>query len=510
MSVNLVNQSTANVFEEDFSCLLNDRLESIRQELNLTLRPRRLSGRECELLLELLEGWAQKESWDAVVEWCSLAISEGCPRPFMVALYRNWMEGLYRGFEWEGLQSLARHLLGFRFSSHEFVALALYGLSLVGFQVHARRIARVIQRKPKKTVLEAEALAIYNLTFRKKKHWKASLSILEKVSASGRCRYFSMLNWASFALECDDHERASRAFNSMHEHFPYAPEPIRTAVALAVDNLDWAEVVRLLRALCRINPQEVENRIALATALEHQGEFFGARHVLQSCGQAVHPDDYDFVVTAGSVAHQLYQVYGEECFRIEAIRYMSRALRLCRAYNIPSAAHSATLHLLNAGVGELSIPPVRLDGQSGPLFWLCMVDDFGWKHGLPRRSQLLLRVPESCAKGDFIFLARSRGMNQEQEYEVYGLLQVATPQIPDEYLDRVVRLSGFKMFDSPVRYRFSAEPEPAHDGHGIYNFSNKVSLYFSEIERSDAENIVSQIENLESPISFGRLVNRYA
>lgn len=508
--MNLVNQSAVNAFEEDFSSLLDDRLECIRQELNLSQRPRRLKGRECELLLELLEVWAQKESWDAIVEWASLAISEGCPPRFMVALYRNWMEALYRSFEWDGVRRLARHLLGFRFSSHEFVALSLYGLSLVGLKDHARRIARVIQRKQTKTVLEAEALAVYNLTFRKRKHWKASLSILEKVSHSGRCRYFTALNWAAFALDCDDHECASRAFNSMNETYPDAPEPIRTAVALAVDNLDWAEVVRLLRVLCRINPQEAENHVALATALEHRGEFFAARDVLKGCRHSVHPDDYDFVVTAGSVAHHLYQVYREQSFRTEAIRYTSRALALCRAYHLPSAAHSATLHLLNAGVGELSIPPVRREGQSGPSFWLCMVDDYGWKHGLPRRSQLLLRVPEGCAKGDFIFLARGRNISQDREHEIYGLLQVATPQIPDEYLDRVARLTGFKMFDSPVRYRFTAAPEPAHDGHGIYNFSNKVSLYFSEIERSDAEKIVSQIENLESPISFDRLVNRYA
>jgi hypothetical protein len=505
-----VGRSLSSSFEEDFAPYLDDRLDCLRQELDLRQNPRAVNQHESELLLELLEGWAHKECWDAVVEWASCAVLEGCPKRFLVPLYRFWLEGLIRGLEWDSARVLSRHILGFRFSSHEFVALSLYGLSLIGVEDHARRIARVLQSKTRKTTLEAEALAVFNLMFRGRRYWGPSLSILEKVSIQGRFGYFAHLNCVSFSLDCDDHLRAGRALNAFHRSFPYAPEPIRAALALAASESNWREAVRLSRELCRINPQETENFVVLAGALEYGGELFAARDVLRRCAASVEPDDYDFVVTAGAVAFKLYRAQGDEHFRSEAIRFLSRALTIGRAYRLPGASVSSLLHQLKAGAGEPSIPPPAGRIGSGPSFWLCLVNDHGWKHGLPRRSQLLVRVPEECQMGDFIFLARGSDWNAADELDIHGLLRVASPQIPDEYLERVVRIDGFKMFDAPIRYNFAVSPEPAHDGHGIYNFSNVASLYFYEIQKDDAESIVGRVESLDHPLSFEQLVNKYA
>lgn len=499
-------KSSATLLSNSTEGVLDGRLESISSQLNIMERPRRLKEQEVELLLELLEGWSFKESWEAIVEWSSQAILGGFSFRFASTVYRYWLEALLRSHDLTGAFSLCRHLLSFRRESPEFLALSLFGLSKLGRRSLAIRIARPLARMERRSVLMAEALATFNIEFMSRKRRVAALAILERVAAQKPEHYFGFLNWFESSLELDCHDQAARAINLLSKQFPYAPEPIRTAAQIAMDSADWSEVVKCFDDLLRINPLDHEARVALAGALEHSGEFLAARRVLDDCSRAVTIDDYDFSATLGHVSYQLFKKYHNPDHRIEAIRALSNCARIAPRYGIPSATFHAFLHELNAGVGELAIPSA-IDDRS-PRFWICMANDYGWKRLLVRQS-FLIKVPEDAKKGDVVFLCRGQGLEGVGSCKIEGILEILTPQIPDERLERLVKCGNFKMFDAPLKYIFSEPPLLCHDGHGLHNFSSVVELYYAEFSAEAADEVVSRVESLGQGY-FAKRLRKYA
>jgi hypothetical protein len=67
-------KSSATLLSHASEGILDGRLESICSQLNIMQSPRHLKERDAELLVELLEGWSLKESWEAIIEWSSQAI----------------------------------------------------------------------------------------------------------------------------------------------------------------------------------------------------------------------------------------------------------------------------------------------------------------------------------------------------------------------------------------------------------------------------------------------------
>jgi tetratricopeptide (TPR) repeat protein len=499
-------KSSATLLSHASEGILDGRLESISSQLNIMQRPRHLKNQDAELLVELLEGWSLKESWEAIIEWSSQAILGGFTFRLASTVYRHWLEALLRSHDLTGAFSLCRHLFSFRHESPEFVALALFGLSKLGRRDLAFRIARSLARTERRSVLMAEALATFNIEFMSRKRRVASLSVLERVAQQKPDNYFGLLNWFESSLVLDCHDQAARAINLIAKHFPCAPEPIRTAAHIAMDAGDWTEVVRCFDELLRINPMDHEARVGLAGALEYAGEMLAARRVLEECSAAVSIDDYDFSATLGHVSFQLFKKYGNPDHRIEAIRSLSNCARIAPRYGIPSATFHAFLHELNAGVGELAIPAVN-DGSRNR-FWISMANDYGWKRLLELQS-FLIKAPEEAQKGDIVFLCRGQGLEGLGSCRVEGILEILTPQIPDERLERLVKCGNFRMFDSPVKYVFKDPPMLSHDGHGLHNFSSVVELYYAEFSAEAAEEVVSKVESLGQGY-FAKRLRKYA
>ncbi len=505
---NMNASRSGDLFAEDMMPELDDRLNCIVRELDILERPRPLDSRETELLIELLEGWAHKENWDPVLEWSSTVVLEGCPFRYSVVLYRFWIEALYRNHDLEGVYTLSRHLLGFRYETREYLALSLLGLTLCGNERFARRVARSLFASERKSVLVVEALARFNLEFLSRERRKQSLKIYERVCEQQKFPYCSLLAWVECALVEDDHEQAARALAALHERYPFSQEPLKAALQLAIDESDWVEAVRLARKLYRINPTSAENIASLATAMEYKGELLAARSLLQQHAHCFEKDDYDFVATSASVAYKLYRLYQEETFRGEAIRYFAQGMKIAPKFGIGTANFHSALHRLNAGVGEKALPRRRDVNDTDPRFWLLMADGEGWKHALMRQS-FLLQVPLDVQMGDYIFVCRGDSVADMAHCGVDGMLEVLTPQIPDEHLERVVKVGHFKMFGDSVQFSRTEEPILEHNGHGLCNFSNRSQLYFSQLSAENAEEIVSRVENLDNPFK-GKLVSRYA
>jgi tetratricopeptide (TPR) repeat protein len=499
-------KSSATLLSHASEGILDGRLESISSQLNIMQKPRHLKEQESQLLVELLEGWSFKESWEAIVEWSSQAILGGFTFRLASTVYRHWLEALLRSHDLPGAFSLCRHLLSFRRESPEFLALALLGLSKLGRRNLAVRIARSVANIERRSLLMAEALATFNIEFMSRNRRIASLAVLERVAGQKPDSYFSLLNWFESSLELDCHDQAARAVNFISKNFPFAPEPIRTAAHIAMDVGEWTEVVRCFDELLRINPMDHEARVGLAGALEHAGEVLAARRVLEDCSAAVSIDDYDFSATLGHVSFQLYKKYGNPDHRTEAIRSLSNCARIAPRYGIPSATFHAFLHELNAGVGELAIPAVSV-GKS-QRFWICMANDYGWKRLLVRQS-FLIKVPEEAQKGDIVFMCRGQGLEGVGSCKIEGILEILTPQIPDERLERLVKCGNFKMFDAPVKYVFKDPPLLSHDGHGLHNFSSVVELYYAEFSAEAADEVVSKVESLGQGY-FAKRLRKYA
>lgn len=489
-------------FESDEQFDLQIRIDLLRDQLDLTGNPRSLEAHECELLIELLESWSMQESWENVIEWSSLALLSSCPLKFACRLYRFWMEALHRSHQLPELMSLCRHMLRFRREAKDLIGLTLMGLCYCGRRELARRVARSLQKRRKLSVMQMEGLAHYCTTFLTKKAARRALRTLNRTCEVGGYGYFSMLACVEQALANDCHDQAALSLNDLHRRYPFAPEPIRAAAQLAIDQSDWPEVVRLMRMLYEIDPTSTDSINGLVTALERAGELLGARALMQAKSHLFDVADYDFMATGGLVAYRLFKRYGMERDREEAIRFLNQGLNLCQAYGIGSASFSMLLHDLRPGSGELVVQG-RREPHPIPKFWICLAEDRGWRHALPRRT-FLVRTPPEAREGDFIFMCRGTRPESTEDWSILGVLEIVSPHFHDQYLESVVKVDHFKIFANSVPYPDTEPPILSHDGHGSINFSNIVTLYYAEVEREIAERIIAQVENLDFHGQFGK------
>lgn len=492
-------------------CAVPERIEEIRRHLNLLARPRRLNQRETELLIELLEHWAMRERWEPIIEWSSRAVLEGCTFRYAAKVYRYWLDALLRSSELDGAFSLCRHLLAFRKESDDFLALALYGLCHLDRGTLARPIARRLLGRKKRSVLAVESLATHACLFGAGPRQARALAILKSI-AQQSCEFSALWNWYDCALTLGFADNASDAVNEMLQRFPDALEPLRVAVNIAIDEGEWADVLRYARQIARLAPESGEDGVALATALEYNGELFAAREALAEAASRISIDDYDFSATLGSVTYKLFKKYRDREHLIESIKSLKNALRVCKSYGIPSANFRAMLYeLSSSGLGvapeskskqsKSSDGNRRNQGTSG--YWLCMANDEGWRR-LLRRKSFLIKVPENATVGDIVFLSRGNGLKGASTCKIEGLLEILTPALPDEQLGRVVKCGNFKMFPAAVELAFSEPLVLCHDGHGLLNFSSRVGLYYAEFSAQSADQVVSRLELLGGDGIIGR------
>jgi tetratricopeptide (TPR) repeat protein len=493
----------------------SDRLDAIREQLNIFDAPRFLKSSESQLLLELLEGWALREAWAPIIEWASKAILEGCTFRFASSVYRFWLEALIRSNEHSGAFSLCRHLISYRNETDEFLALALFGLSKLDRGGLARPVARRLLASQKRSALVVESLATHACAFGELARARRSVAVLGSVVRQSPENYFSHLNWFESSLSLDHHDQAASALEALKRNFPTSLEPLRTAAQIMMDQGDWTGVVGSLQSIRRLSSNDVESDVALAAALEYKGDLLAARSVLHAVAQRVPLDDYDYSATLASVNYKLAAIYRDESYRAEAIRALRNCLRIAPAYGLPSSNFHVMLHELSAGVSEhrVSVTPqvggLRSIGRTEvSRFWLCMADNSGWRRLLRKRS-FLVKVPEGAGKGDRVFLCRGEGFKGQSSCKIEGTLEILTPAVPDEELGMVAKCGNFKMFDKAVDFAFSSPPVLCRDGHGLLNFSHTIGLYYAEFSSEGADEVVSHLESHSKTINQKK-VNNYA
>jgi tetratricopeptide (TPR) repeat protein len=462
-----------------------ERIDAIRTELEAIPQSRPLLLRESELLVELLDHWMLREQWDPIIEWASRAILQGCSFRWAGAVYRYWLEALVANHDTEGVFRLSKHLLSFRKETNEFVALALYGLCKIDRPYLARPLARHLLRLKKKSQLVVESLATHAVLFGGPHRSDKALALFAKLTSASATSLLTNLNWYMCALESENHDQAASALEQLSQNHPEALELLRVAAHVAIDEGDWSAVVRHMSAAVALVPFNHDERIALAGALEYAGELYGARAVLSSVAASVSRDDYDFWATSASVHYKLHRRYHQKAHRQEALIAVKNALRVCRAYGVPSSNFLAMEQELNATRSARE--------ATEPRFWIAMASDEGWRRLLQRPS-FLVKVPAGASAGDVVFLCRGSSLEGARLCDIDGAMRLLTSGVPDEHLGNVAKCGHFKMFDKPVRHVFEQTPELCRDGHGLLNFSGRFGLFYSELSASSAEKVLANLE----------------
>lgn len=491
------NLSESGTFNPEIRQLLATTAEALERG-NMTVAGIKAALRCCELLY-----W--KGDWARVEEVASQVIASGCGYRATFRLYRFWIEALRADYNFSGLKWLGRHLLSLRHSSAQFLPLSALALTYTGERRFSARILKVLNARPvAKTISHVEALAVYNAESPRRDKREKGLQYLQALNVKNKSNYFLARNYLVYALENDYLEEASRAFELIHDRFPRCPEPYWGAARLALAQGHWSEAARVLQELVADHPDNTDALIALASCLEKTGDLLAARDILVSSRELFETNDYDFSATMGTLNKRLFDRYGMEEYREEAINAFAQAVSAAEKLGLSEAPLHVALNELGAhrrfsekrtvksrdlSLGENSA------GATGPRAWILSVDDNDVNH-LKRHSNLLMRSPGSVHKGDLVLVARRFGsddwrMGQQQIVAVMSALSDVTP---DSRYGYAVCLGRYQELETPLDLSLGQETTAMLDFFGCENFSAQSPVFFLDADPKTSEEVVRAVE----------------
>ncbi|MEY4066015.1 MAG: hypothetical protein RIR26_2223, partial [Pseudomonadota bacterium] len=366
----------------------------------------------CELLF-----W--KGAWDKVEDLASRTIATGCGLRGTLRLYRFWIESLRADYNFIGLKSLGKHLLSLRHSTNGFLPLSVLALSYTGERRFSGKILRSAWNQTKaKSIALVEAFSVYHAESPQRVRREKGLQYLQALNVKNKSNYFLARNYLVYALENDYLEEASRAFELVHDRFPRCPEPFWGAARLAVAQGHWSEAARVLQELVADHPDNVDALIALAGCFEKTGDLLASRDILLSSGELFYKSDYDYAATLGTVSKKLFERYGMNEYREEAIRAYSQAITAAEKLGLSEAPLRVALNeigghssLLTESAGQKwksRQESTTAENISSPRAWILSVDDHDVVN-FRRHTNLLMRSPGVVRKGDIVLVARRFG-----------------------------------------------------------------------------------------------------
>lgn len=453
----------------------------------------------CELLF-----W--KGEWDQVEELASTVIATGCGFRATFRFYRCWIESLRAEYNFTGLKSIARHLISLRHSSREFLPLAVMALAYTGERRFSSKILKSLNARSRtRTITLVEAQAIFNSESPRRDRRERGLQYLQALNVRNKTNYFLARNYLIYALENDYLEEASKAFELIHDRFPRCPEPFWGAARLAVAQGHWSEAVRVLQELVADHPDNTDALIALAGCLEKTGDLLAARDILISSKGLFDSRDYDYSATLGTLNKKLYERYGMDEYREEAINSFSQAVKAAEKLGLSEAPLRVALHDLGTQRSELqgrsvrathghSIDPVT-SGSAAPRAWILSVDDHDVIN-FRKHSNLLIRSPGDLHKGDLVLVARRFGSNDWRtgQQQIVGVMSALSDVTPDSRYGYAVCVGRFQELETPLDLQLGRETTALLDFFGCENFSAQSPVYFLDADPKTSEEVVKAVE----------------
>jgi tetratricopeptide (TPR) repeat protein len=491
------NLSDSGTFNPEIRHLLETTQQGLNRG-NLTVGEIKAALRCCELLY-----W--KGDWAQVEEVASQVVAAGCGYRATFRFYRLWLEALRSDYNFTGLKWLGRHLLSLRHSSAQFLPLAAMALAYTGERRFSARILKSLNAKAeRKSITHVEAFAVFNAESPRRDRREKGLQYLQALNVKNKTNYFLARNYLVYALENDYLEEASRAFELIHDRFPRCPEPYWGAARLAVAQGHWSEAVRVLQELVADHPDNTDALIALASCLEKTGDLLAARDILTSSRELFEANDYDYSATLGGLNKRLYDRYGMEEYREEAIKSYAQAVSSAQKLGLSEAP-------LHVALGELGAPKFFAEKRSvkgrdlsgtenpaqiqGPRAWILSLDDNDVGH-LKKHSTLLMRCPGTVHKGDLVLVARRFGSNDWRvgQQQIVGVMGALSDVTPDARYGYAVCVGRFQELETPLDLQLGRETTALLDFYGCENFSAQSPVFFLDADPKTSEEVVRAVE----------------
>ena len=452
----------------------------------------------CELLF-----W--KGSWDQVEEVAARVIAAGVGPRSTLRLYRMWIEALRANYNFNGLRTLSRHLLALRHASAKFIPLAAMALAYTGERRFSSKILKSLNSKSSaKSILMIEACAVFQAESPRRELRERGLQYLQALNVKNHSNYFLARNYLVYALENDYLEEASKAFEMVHDRFPRCPEPFWGAARLALAQGHWSEAACVLQELVADHPDNADALIALASCFEKNGDLLAARDILTSSNALFDEGDYDYVAMLATVNKRLYDRYGMQEYKDEAVRCFTLAIRSAEKIGISEAP-------LHVALNELGVLPQgssrSMRGQEGhgrdsdpfgasPKAWILSVDDQDVSH-LKRYDSLLLRSPGAVKKGDLVLVARRFGSDDWRgaEQQVVAVMSAMSDVTPYSRYGFAVCVGRLQALENPLDLNLGKETTAHVDFFGCENFSAQSPVFFLDADPGTSERVVRAVEH---------------
>ena len=229
-----------------------------------------------------------------------------------------------------------------------------------------------------------------------------------------------------------------------------------------------------------------------------------ARDILTSSNALFDEGDYDYVAMLATVNKRLYDRYGMQEYKDEAVRCFTLAIRSAEKIGISEAP-------LHVALNELGVLPQgssrSMRGQEGhgrdsdpfgasPKAWILSVDDQDVSH-LKRYDSLLLRSPGAVKKGDLVLVARRFGSDDWRgaEQQVVAVMSAMSDVTPYSRYGFAVCVGRLQALENPLDLNLGKETTAHVDFFGCDNFSAQSPVFFLDADPGTSERVVRAVEH---------------
>lgn len=201
--------------------------------------------------------YAAHERWQDVVRGASKAVIDLGTWPQRAPFYHVWICALSEQSECSGLHALGNHLrrLGAQHADHYPLAALAYA-----FSHQPRKAVKALkcwrqQYAWDKNPYALHAYGVLLADCKKRSSVLKGAQILHTVCHKTNLGYLPWRSYLRVLAKREDDEGLACAYQTLHELYPYAHEPYWAATAVAMDEENWQEAIRLLVQILKDRPQ---------------------------------------------------------------------------------------------------------------------------------------------------------------------------------------------------------------------------------------------------------------
>ena len=454
---------------------------------------------------------ASAQAWEAIVDWSSQLIAAGkveetlLRRREVLFLYRSWIESLRELHHVEGLEWVAKHLLGMQSRSREIIALAAMALTYAGRRHYAAPLVRHLSRVAVgRSQLLVEAIATWHCESGNARNRAKGLQLFQVSNKKSGSNYFSLRNTLRYSVENESWEVTKSTLGLLVERFPATADADVTFAFIDFENKSYESAKSHLIKVLLKTPGQRDAALMYGQILLEQKKHLEAAIFVETLSPADFKGDVCYYLMRSRVSFEKFNITKNRQSLLKSFVWNNKACAILGALGIEDCAVSEFGRVIQDKIEHVYFEDKQQINQKSNKetenkIWIVTIDSLV-KAQMRAGADFWLKCPEGVQEGDVIFASQRIVEEGDTGDQIFGIFRAKTAGISDSQFGHAALLSDGRKLSVENRVFFEAQKQRWTDSSGCLNFSDQGFAEFSTLSSGTLDRLIAEIEKSNKSI----------